>query len=147
MSSDTPALLAERRKSPLERLLGLAADVRAGEGATGILLALNGFLLLASYYAIRPLRSALQPVVLELPGGAVLRGPEIGSYSGAILAALFLFIVPLWRARQPVHTDQTAQLGDVVLHRDVARFLCDHREPGVLAWPASHSFCGSACST
>ena len=93
------APLPERRKSPLEWLLGLAADVRAGEGTTVLLLALNGFLLLASYYAIRPLRSALlQPVVLELPGGAVLRGPEIGSYSGAILAAMFLFIVPLYGA-------------------------------------------------
>jgi ATP:ADP antiporter, AAA family len=96
VSTGVPTV-AHARKSPLDRLLSLAADVRAGEGGTVVLLALNGFLLLASYYAIRPLRSALlQPVVLELPGGAVLRGPEIGSYSGAILAALFLFIVPLY---------------------------------------------------
>lgn len=98
MTTHTPALV-DARKSPLDRLLSLAADVRAGEGTTVVLLALNGFLLLASYYAIRPLRSALlQPVVLELPGGAVLRGPEVGSYSGAVLAALFLFIVPLYSA-------------------------------------------------
>ncbi|MGH9238685.1 MAG: NTP/NDP exchange transporter [Vicinamibacterales bacterium] len=98
MSTDA-SIATNARKSPLDRLLSLAADVRGGEGTTVLLLALNGFLLLASYYAIRPLRSALlQPVVLELPGGAVLRGPEIGSYSGAILAALFLFIVPLYGA-------------------------------------------------
>jgi AAA family ATP:ADP antiporter len=98
VSTEAPTV-ADARKSPLDRLLSLGADVRAGEGGTAALLALNGFLLLASYYAIRPLRSALlQPVVLELPGGAVLRGPEIGSYSGAILAALFLFIVPLYGA-------------------------------------------------
>jgi len=96
VSTEVPTV-ADARKTPLDRLLSLAADVRAGEGTTVLLLALNGFLLLASYYAIRPLRSALlQPVVLELPGGTVLRGPEIGSYSGAILAALFLFIVPLY---------------------------------------------------
>jgi AAA family ATP:ADP antiporter len=86
-------------KSPLDRVLGLAADVRGGEGVTVVLLALNGFLLLAAYYAIRPLRSALlQPVELLLPGGTVLKGAEIGSYSGAMLAALFLFIVPLYGA-------------------------------------------------
>jgi AAA family ATP:ADP antiporter len=96
--SDTPTI-APRAKSPLDRLLGLAADVRAGEGLTVLLLALNGFLLLAAYYAIRPLRSALlQPVELHLPGGTILKGAEIGSYSGAILAALFLVIVPLYGA-------------------------------------------------
>ena len=42
------------------RLLGLAAEVHAGEGLTALLLSLNGFLLLSAYYTIRPLRSALQ---------------------------------------------------------------------------------------
>jgi hypothetical protein len=93
------ALAPELPKSPLDRVLGLAADVRGGEGVTVVLLALNGFLLLAAYYAIRPLRSALlQPVELHLPGGTVLKGAEIGSYSGAMLAALFLVIVPLYGA-------------------------------------------------
>jgi AAA family ATP:ADP antiporter len=85
------------RKSALDRLLSLAADVRPGEGGMALLLALNGFLLLAAYYAIRPLRSAfLLPVELQLPGGTVLAGPAITSYSGAVLAALFLVIVPLY---------------------------------------------------
>lgn len=85
------------RKSPLERLLSLAADVRPGEGATAVLMAVNGFLLLAAYYTIRPVRSALLlPVEVSLPGGGVLRGPEIQAYSGALLAMLFLFIVPLY---------------------------------------------------
>jgi AAA family ATP:ADP antiporter len=73
--------------------------VRAGEGVTVLLLALNGFLLLAAYYTIRPVRSALllrQDLVL--PGGAVLKGEEITSYLGAVLAALFLVIVPLYGA-------------------------------------------------
>jgi AAA family ATP:ADP antiporter len=99
VTNHAPPLATARRKSPLEWLLSLAADVRPGEGLTVLLLALNGFLLLAAYYCIRPLRSALlQPVELQLPGGTLVKGAEIGSYSGAILAALFLFIVPLYGA-------------------------------------------------
>ena len=90
---------ADARPSPLDRLLRLAADVRAGEGATVLLLALNGFLLLAAYYAIRPVRSALLlPIKLHLPNGSVVPGSEITSYLGAVLAALFLVIVPLYGA-------------------------------------------------
>src|SRR5688572_6276572 len=85
------------RKTALDRILSLAADVRPGEGATAVLMAVNGFLLLAAYYTIRPVRSALLlPVEVSLPGGGVLRGPEIQAYSGALLALLFLFIVPLY---------------------------------------------------
>jgi AAA family ATP:ADP antiporter len=98
VTTDTPTFVDER-KSPLDRLLGLAADVRAGEGATALLLALNGFLILAAYYCIRPLRSALLlPVELQVPGGPLLEGAEITSYLGAVLAGLFLVIVPLYSA-------------------------------------------------
>jgi AAA family ATP:ADP antiporter len=90
---------ADPPKSPLERLLGLAADVRAGEGTTVLLLALNGFLLLAAYYAIRPVRSALLlPVEVRLPNGSIVPGTEITAYLGSALAGLFLFIVPLYGA-------------------------------------------------
>ena len=88
---------APSHKSLLERVLSLATDVRPGEGAAALLLSVNGFLLLAAYYTIRPLRSALLlPVQIPLPGGGTLAGPEIQSYTGAILAALFLVIVPLY---------------------------------------------------
>ena len=84
-------------KTVIDRLLGLAGDVHAGEGLTALLLSLNGYLLLSAYYTIRPLRSALLlPVQIPLPGGGVMAGPEIQSYTGAILAAAFLFIVPLY---------------------------------------------------
>ena len=87
------------RKGIVDWVLGLAADVHIGEGMTALLLACNGFLLLAAYYAIRPLRSALLlPVEVTLPGGTVLGGPEITSYAGAVLAALFLGIVPAYGA-------------------------------------------------
>jgi AAA family ATP:ADP antiporter len=84
-------------KTWLDRVMGLAADVHAGEALTALLLALNGFLILTAYYVIRPVRAALLlPVRIDLPGGGVLTGPEITSYSGAVLAGLFLFIVPLY---------------------------------------------------
>jgi ATP:ADP antiporter, AAA family len=86
-----------RPKSALDRILSLAADVHAGEGLTVLLLAVNGFLLLAAYYTIRPLRSALLlPVQISLPGGGVMSGSEITSYLGAAFAAMFLVIVPLY---------------------------------------------------
>jgi ATP:ADP antiporter, AAA family len=92
-------MAANDRKGIIDRVLALAADVHAGEGVTALLLATNGFLLLAAYYAIRPLRGALLlPVEITLPGGTVLAGPQITSYVGAILAALFLVIVPLYGA-------------------------------------------------
>src|SRR5262245_29354141 len=91
--SESPPL----RKTAVDRLLGLAADVHAGEGLTALLLSLNGFLLLSAYYSIRSLRSALLlPVQIPLPGGGVMAGPEIQAYTGAILAGAFLFIVPLY---------------------------------------------------
>jgi AAA family ATP:ADP antiporter len=89
--------LGSSKKSAVDRLLSLAAEVRPGEGTTAVLLALNVFLLLAAYYTVRPIRSALLlPVKILLPGGVTLAGPEIQSYAGAILAALFLVIVPLY---------------------------------------------------
>ncbi len=88
---------APSQKNLLERALSIATEVRAGEGASAMLLAVNGFLLLAAYYTIRPLRSALLlPVQIPLRDGGTLAGPEIQSYTGAILAALFLVIVPLY---------------------------------------------------
>jgi AAA family ATP:ADP antiporter len=90
---------APANKSLLERALSVVTEVRAGEGATAVLLAINVFLLLSAYYTIRPLRSAfLLPVEIPLPGGRVMAGPEIQSYTGAILAALFLVIVPIYSA-------------------------------------------------
>jgi len=91
------ALPGDDRKSWLDRTLSIFAEVRPGESTTALLLAANGFLILAAYYVIRPLRSALVlPIRIGLPGGGVLTGPEIQSYVGAIMAPLFLVIVPLY---------------------------------------------------
>jgi AAA family ATP:ADP antiporter len=74
----------------LDRALRPFADVRAGEGATALLLALNVFLLLATYYCIRPVREAL---ILSTAGG-----PELKSYLAAGQAILLLGLVPAYGA-------------------------------------------------
>ena len=71
-----------------DRFLSLVADVHSGEAVTALMLASNIFLLLTSYYIIRPVREAL---ILTGSGGA-----EIKSYAGAFHAVLFLFIVPAY---------------------------------------------------
>jgi AAA family ATP:ADP antiporter len=93
------AMAAASQPTWLDRLLNITGEVRVGEGATALLLALNGFLILAAYYVIRPLRdSYLLPVEIALPGGATLAGPELRQYAGGVMAALFLFIVPAYGA-------------------------------------------------
>lgn len=71
-------------KSVLERFLTLFTDVRAGEGTLTLLMALNIFLLLTSYYLIRPVREAL----ILSSGGA-----EAKSYLAAGMAVLLFFLV------------------------------------------------------
>jgi AAA family ATP:ADP antiporter len=79
--------VGEAPKSPLEQVLSLFADVRAGEGIGVVLLTANVFLLLAAYYLLRPARQAL--ILTE--GGAV-----VAAYSSAAQAVLLLGIVPLY---------------------------------------------------
>jgi AAA family ATP:ADP antiporter len=77
-------------KGPLDRLLGLLADVQAGEGATALILMANIFLLLAAYYLLKTIR---EPLILTVPGGA-----EVKSYSAAATAGLLMIIVPAYSA-------------------------------------------------
>ena len=77
------------RRKPLERFLRLFADVRAGEGATVVLLALNVFLILSAYYFVKPLRDGL---ILEGWGA------EVKSYSSALQALVLLAAVPAYGA-------------------------------------------------
>jgi len=76
------------RKSLLERVLGLFAEIRSGEGGTALLLTLNIFLILTAYYIIKPVREAL---ILGAPNGA-----EYKSYASAGQAILLLGAVPLY---------------------------------------------------
>jgi AAA family ATP:ADP antiporter len=75
------------RKTVVERVLSVVAEVRAGEGSGVLMLSLNVFLLLAAYYFIRPVRNAL--ILTE--GGA-----EVRSYSAAGQAVLLLAVVPIY---------------------------------------------------
>ena len=81
---------AHKIESPwLGKALNLVTQVQPGEAVTALLLTLNLFLLLAAYYIIRPVRDTL----ILIDGGA-----EIKSYLGAVLAALFLVLVPAYGA-------------------------------------------------
>src|SRR5687768_17663017 len=74
-------------KSWLDRTLAIFADVRAGEGATAVLMLTNIFLLLICYSVIKTVR---EPLIL-LGGGA-----EVRSYAAAGQALLLMGFVPLY---------------------------------------------------
>ena len=74
-------------KSRLERALSLVTDIRAGEGATAVLMLANIFLLLVCYAVIKTVR---EPLIL-LGGGA-----EVRSYAAAGQALLLMGFVPLY---------------------------------------------------
>src|SRR6058998_854553 len=77
------------QKSWLDRGLSLVTDVRAGEGASALLLAANVFCLLAFYSVLKVVRESL--ILSE--GGA-----EVKSYAAAGQALLLLAIVPAYGA-------------------------------------------------
>jgi AAA family ATP:ADP antiporter len=76
-------------KGRLDRMLSIFADVRAGEGAGALLMALNGFLILAASYLLKTVRETL--ILTE--GGA-----EVKTYSAAGQAVLLLVVVPAYGA-------------------------------------------------
>jgi AAA family ATP:ADP antiporter len=77
----------DRGKSWIDHGLSPFGDVRAGEGATALLLIANVFLLLICYSVIKTVR---EPLIL-LGGGA-----EVRSYSAAGQALLLMGFVPLY---------------------------------------------------
>ena len=76
-------------RNPLERFLGVFTEVHPGEGLSAVLLTLNVFLILTSYYVVKPVREAL-----ILAGG----GAEVKSYASAGQALLLLVAVPAYAA-------------------------------------------------
>jgi AAA family ATP:ADP antiporter len=83
----TPIRLETDQKTWLDRSLSLFAEVRAGEGATVLLMLVNIFLLLVCYSIIKTVR---EPLIL-LGGGAKAR-----SYSAAGQALVLMGFVPLY---------------------------------------------------
>jgi ATP:ADP antiporter, AAA family len=80
-------VIGERPKSALERALSVFADVRSGEGASTVLLAVTVFLFLAGYSLMKPARDGL--ILTE--GGA-----EVASYSAGAQAVLLMVVVPIY---------------------------------------------------
>jgi ATP:ADP antiporter, AAA family len=74
-------------KTRLERALSLFTDIRAGEGATAVLMLVNIFLLLVCYSVIKTVR---EPLIL-LGGGA-----EVRSYAAAGQALVLIGFVPAY---------------------------------------------------
>jgi AAA family ATP:ADP antiporter len=68
-------------------ILSLLTDVRSGEAVSALLLAMNIFLLLGSYYLLKTVREAL---ILSQSGA------EVKSYSAAGQAVLLLIVIPLY---------------------------------------------------
>ena len=86
-TTETTVAVASGAKSRLDRALALFTDVRAGEGATAVLMLVNVFLLLVCYSVIKTVR---EPLIL-LGGGA-----EVRSYAAAGQALLLMGFVPLY---------------------------------------------------
>lgn len=80
-------MASDKQRNIPEKFLNLFTEVRKGEGGQAILLFLNIFLILTSYYIMKPVREAL-----ILSGG----GAEVKSYAAAGQAILLLGIVPLY---------------------------------------------------
>jgi ATP:ADP antiporter, AAA family len=75
------------RKSPLERILSIITDVRAGEGLGAILLMVDLTVLLGGYYVLKTVRESL----ILAQGGA-----EVKAYSSAAQAILLFGVVPIY---------------------------------------------------
>jgi len=87
---DRPGYLPAQRSASgvVTRLLGLVAEVRRDEVGTALLMALNGFLLVAAYALVKPVREVL---LLAQPGGA-----EYKVYTAGATALVLMLAVPLY---------------------------------------------------
>ena len=74
-------------ESRVDRFLRIFTDVKAGEGVTALLLALNVFLILMAYYVLKPVREAL-----VLGEGSA----ELKSYLAAGQVAVLSLVVPYY---------------------------------------------------
>lgn len=94
------------RLTPVERSLRLVTDIRAGEGATALVLLLNIFLVLTAYYLIKPVREGW----LAVTTFGNLSKLEIKAYSSLGQSLVLVGAVPLyawlagrWSRRQLVN--------------------------------------------
>jgi len=76
-----------KKASPIDRFLRLFTDVHPGESPTALLLTLNVFLLLSSYYVLKVVREAL--ILTEF-------GAEVKAYASAGQVLLLAALVPAY---------------------------------------------------
>lgn len=74
----------ERKPGLVDRSLRLFTEVKAGEGANVVILALNVFILLTAYSMMKPIRSGL--ILVE-------RGPEFTAYMSAAMAFILIPVI------------------------------------------------------
>ena len=97
--TSTEGAAVEARPGPLDRLLGVFSDVRPGEGARALLMLVNVFLILVSYYIIKTVR---EPLILttEIPEFLQrlgIKGPaEVKAYAAAGQAVVLMAFVPAY---------------------------------------------------
>ena len=95
----TDASPAPGRPGPLDRLLGLFSEVHPGEGARALLMLVNVFLILVSYYVIKTVR---EPLILgtEVPGFLQALGihgaAEVKTFAAAGQALVLMAFVPAY---------------------------------------------------
>ncbi len=82
----------ERRRSRLERFLGVFTEVRAGEGPVSLCMLLGVFLILAAYYFVKPARDGL----LAVSPAAGLSETELKAYSSFAQSLCLLAALPLY---------------------------------------------------
>ena len=126
MVSEAAEVTGTRNKGPLERFLGLFADVRLGEGGTALLLALNVFLLLVSYYLLKVVR---EPLIL-LGGAFGLKGATLKAAAAAAQALLLLAVVPAysWLANRVNRVRLITTVSGIFVGCLIAFYLCARLE-------------------
>jgi len=85
-------MASDPRPSLLDRLLRIVTDVRPGEAATAVLLAVNVFLYMSSTQVAKVLR---EPLIL-VGGESTLTRAQLKSYTNTAAALLLLIVVPLY---------------------------------------------------
>jgi AAA family ATP:ADP antiporter len=83
----------EQARTPLDKLLSLFAEVKGGEGVTAVLMFVNVFLLLTSYYVLKTVREGL---IIGGGGMLGLDGDELKIYASAGMAFLLLGVIPAY---------------------------------------------------
>ena len=85
-------VLAVPQRSPLERLLSIFTEVRPGEGLTAVLMVANVFLILCSYYFVKPLRDGW--IAISDIGG--ISSMEVKAYTSFAQGLLLIGAVSLY---------------------------------------------------